>query len=364
MIFNVGTTIGLGDAATTFHAAGTAFDGVSLSSLTIEPVSGWQGNYIFNGSVVVDNVVFNSGSAPLTHGAVSFTDLTTASHNVAIADDQGHQVTALTSQGKEVHYALLDSMTLVGYTGDTAPTAINGANVVFSVVLSLDANHPNGNYDFTLHQPLDDLPSGTVSDLNLTFNFTAKDGDGDAVSSHFTVDVKDDVPHASAETGTVAEGGSITGVLDFVAGADGATVTHINGVELHFGQDGYAGPIDIGAGTIKVKADGSYIFTADASVHNTDGAPVVVDTTFTVTDSDGDTSTANIHFDVTDANHPTAGTSTAAVDDDGRPAATRIATWATSMPTSAMLSVTPAKRPSPESLLVPWAAMAPAPLAS
>jgi hypothetical protein len=190
VIFNVGTTIDLGEDATTFYAAGTAFDGVSLSSLKIESIAGWQGSYIFNGSVVVDNVVLNSGSAPLTHGAVSFTDLTTAANNVAIDDG----AVTLTSHGETVKYALLDSMTLVGYTGDQVPTTIDGANVVFSVVLSQDASNPHGAYDFTLRQPLDYLPS-SFSDLKLTFNFTATDGDGDATSSHFTVDVADDIPH-------------------------------------------------------------------------------------------------------------------------------------------------------------------------
>ena len=52
--------------------------------------------------------------------------------------------------------------------------------------------------------------------------------------------------------------------LDFVPGADGATVTHIDGTALVFGGDGYSQAIDIGAGSIKVKADGTYSFTADA----------------------------------------------------------------------------------------------------
>ena len=46
----------------------------------------------------------------------------------------------------------------------------------------------------------------------------------------------------------VAEGATVTGVLDFVAGADGATVTQINGTTLVFGGDGYSQVIDIGAG--------------------------------------------------------------------------------------------------------------------
>ncbi len=75
-------------------------------------------------------------------------------------------------------------------------------------------------------------------------------------------------------------------------------MTHINGEALHFNANdgGYSQAVDIGYGTIKVKADGSYIFTADASVHNTNGNPVAVDATFTVTDGDGDTSTADMPF--------------------------------------------------------------------
>ena len=46
-------------------------------------------------------------------------------------------------------------------------------------------------------------------------------------------------------------------------GADGATVTHINGTALMFGGDGYSQAIDIGSGSIKVKADGAYSFTAE-----------------------------------------------------------------------------------------------------
>ncbi len=92
---------------------------------------------------------------------------------------------------------------------------------MFSVVLSQDANHPNGNYDFTLHKPLDNLPAGSSSDLNITFNFTAKDGDGDAVSSHFTVDVKDDVPVAHNDVDSTTAATQTLG-FDDIALSDGA----------------------------------------------------------------------------------------------------------------------------------------------
>jgi hypothetical protein len=143
------------------------------------------------------------------------------------------------------------------------------------------------------------------------------DSDGSTAPGTLTITFNDDAPTASNEASqNVAEGATVTGMLDFVQGADGASVTAINGTTLVFGGDGYSQVIDIGVGTIKVKADGTYSFTADASVDNTNG-PVAVNATYTVTDGDGDTATANIAFAVTDANHPTGGTAAAAVDDDG-----------------------------------------------
>ena len=52
-----------------------------------------------------------------------------------------------------------------------------------------------------------------------------------------------------------------------------------------------------------MKADGSYSFTAD----NPTAGSVPVDANYTVTDGDGDTATASIAFQVTDAHTPTAG---------------------------------------------------------
>ena len=65
---------------------------------------------------------------------------------------------------------------------------------------------------------------------------------------------------------------------------------------------------------LKVKADGSYSFTADAVTQS----PVpLASATLTVTDGDGDTATATVTFQVTDANAPSSRHRLAAVDDDG-----------------------------------------------
>ncbi|MGN7884217.1 hypothetical protein, partial [Ensifer sp. 22460] len=100
------------------------------------------------------------------------------------------------------------------------------------------------------------------------------------------------------------------------AGADGATLTQINGTSVGAfdAVTGWSAWIDVGAGSIRVKADGSYEFQADTP---TVGASLPVNGTYTVTDGDGDTSTANFGFSVTDANTPTGGVASANVDDDG-----------------------------------------------
>ena len=145
--------------------------------------------------------------------------------------------------------------------------------------------------------------------------------------------IVDDTPSATDEAAqTVAEGATQTGVFDFVAGADEAGVSHINGTLLTFGTDGYSQVLDVGNGTIKVKVDGSYSYTADAMVNN---SSVVTDSfTFTVTDKDGDSVTKSASFNITDMNVPVGGLSTAMVDDDGL-------TGGNSASTSGDLVVTP-----------------------
>src|SRR5262249_52876349 len=130
---------------TVFEAAGTAFDGLSISKLLVSAVDPTAEAGVDNLSVIA------------THGVspISFTDQIVAADNVAIPDSHGNpvDVAPLPSHGQTVHFALLDAVTLVAYTG-SLPTAVDAANVVFAVTLS--AASPHGSYDFVLDQPLDD----------------------------------------------------------------------------------------------------------------------------------------------------------------------------------------------------------------
>ncbi|MBR0858140.1 DUF5801 repeats-in-toxin domain-containing protein, partial [Bradyrhizobium liaoningense] len=138
---------------------------------------------------------------------------------------------------------------------------------------------------------------------------TATDGDGDtahAVSpAGLHINFQDDGPHAFAEASqNVPEGAApVTGQLDFDPGADGATVTQINGVNLSFGNDGYSQAISIAHGSLQVTADGAYKFVAQPDDVYQTGGPA--NFTYTVTDGDGDKSGSTISFVVTDDSDPT-----------------------------------------------------------
>jgi T1SS-143 domain-containing protein len=247
--------------------------------------------------------------------AVSFAD--PAAINVSVTTNPDHtQILPvathgpLTSHGMVVEFALIDAQTLVGYTGDTAPTKISDPSVVFSVVLSATA--PNGSYDFVLDKPLDQLVG--ENSLNLIFSFTAQDFDGNTVTGSFTVVDTDDAPTTNDTilSTTIEEGGlesgnttpavqtvaapGLTQLVNFGADGPGATAFHV--VDAATAQAVLTGPGGLGLTsngisvdkasvsgstltvtddnnntvfTLAVNGDGSFTFTLVAPI---DGAPV------------------------------------------------------------------------------------------
>ena len=147
------------------------------------------------------SVVFSNNSAVVTGNA----------------DGAWSSIATLTSHGEAVRYVLLGNGTvLVAYTGATAPTSLadalasatpsgegegqSGGNIVFIVTLS-DASNA-GSYIVTQYRSLDhDSGQTTFESIDLAFNFTATDSDGDPVSSVLHVVVNDTVP---VVTGPVA----------------------------------------------------------------------------------------------------------------------------------------------------------------
>ncbi|KZD20585.1 DUF5801 repeats-in-toxin domain-containing protein [Tardiphaga robiniae] len=212
---------------THFNAAGTPFANVLIDRLEIYTGNG------FSGYVMADNLVVtqNTSSGPIVvDAAVTFTDHSNGLANLVVKDVNGNDVTAsLTSNGAAVHYAMIDAVTLIGYTGATAPTSLSDARVVFSAVLSSAA--ANGSYTFTQNANLDHPIAGQDDDLVFTFNFTAKDGDGDKANGHFTVTVDDDAPTATAAvlTGAVYESELSTATGDLSTGTQAGNADNKNG---------------------------------------------------------------------------------------------------------------------------------------
>ena len=310
-------TDGDGDPATTTLTItiNGANDGVTITGLDA------AGAELF---VDEDDLPVRSGEPA---GSDATPDSLTDSDSFTVSTPDGMGTVVLTSFNG---VPLGAPLTLVVASGTFTPQSVASAygtlNVTgFTAVTGADGSVIGGTftYSYTLNDNRTDHPAAGEDNRNDSVGVTVTDIDGSAASATIDIRITDDVPAAAPEANqNVAEGATVTGTLDFVQGADGATVTQINGTALVFGGDGFSQAIDIGHGTIKVKADGSYSFTADASVAGTGSAAAA----YTVTDGDGDTATAPISFAITDANVPTAGQTQASVDDDalagGNPAST------------------------------------------
>jgi T1SS-143 domain-containing protein len=286
----------------------------------------------------------NTNQGGLGDRSVAFTNATVS----ATGEDSG----ALSSHGLAVHTVLLADGTLVGYTGEAAPTAASASNVVFYATVS---DTDNGHYNFTLVQSLDDAKGSDA--ITLTFGYTATDSDGDSASNTFSVTVADDKPVASTgDAGSVTEGALIngneaphseadataTGSLNISWGADNAntdqggagdrSVAFTNGTVTTTGQDGealsshglavhtvlladgtlvgYTGeaaPTATSASNVVFYAtvsdtdNGHYNFTLVQSLDDAKGSDAITLTFgYTATDSDGDTAASSFTVTVAD----------------------------------------------------------------
>ncbi|MFY0676823.1 MAG: hypothetical protein JXR18_06030, partial [Neptuniibacter sp.] len=158
------------------------------SSVDEEGLSGNVGDsYLDGGDLAGEAVSVSAQDLDITWGTDGVGSVT--------FDDTQTGLSGITSGGQSVNFVLLSSDTLlVGYTGDTAPTADNyttEGSVVYYASLS---SAGTGSYDFTLVQPLDHDTANTEDDETLTFAFTALDAEDEGSSSTFTVTVDDDAP--------------------------------------------------------------------------------------------------------------------------------------------------------------------------
>ena len=193
-----------------------------------------------------------AGAAPdstdnteLTGRAVYFTNTTVATDLPAQGQegDEGPGVQpALTSRGQVIEYRLEDSGSkLIGFVPGTAGDGESEGTperIVFTITLSDD---DQGSYIFTLVDVLDHPVAGAEDDINLTFNITARDFDGDTATSTINITVNDDAP----TTNTITP----QNVTEDTAGAQNAFVQQVlNEIALNisWGADNHDSPTDTG----------------------------------------------------------------------------------------------------------------------
>ncbi|MFJ2483205.1 retention module-containing protein [Pseudomonas sp. NPDC087598] len=177
------------------------------------------------------------------------------------------------------------TLTITGYNATTGV-------VSYSYTLVDNEAHPTGN---------------GANSLTENFNVVATDGDGSTASGQINVNIIDDLPTAKADTGSVAEGGTVNiSVLgNDVTGADGAAA---GGAVVGVRAGSNTATSAIGGLNSNINGNFGYL-TLDAlgnavyhSNPNSVSPPGATDTfTYTIRDGDGDESTTTITINVADS---------------------------------------------------------------
>ena len=223
----------------------------------------------------------------------------------ALVDTAGLDNQLQTLDGQNVTFALS--------SGDLVGTVSGGVTEVIRIHIVSAVAGPGGQvtytYSTTLSQPVEHadgaLPEN--SELLTGVTFRATDSDGDPIQDTFDVTIVDDVPQAVADTTTTGEDTQITYNV----------ITNGDGTSDLLGADA---PVTLtaatlataGAGVVGFAANGNITFTPTAGF---EGAAVI---NYTITDQDGDTSSATLTVTVAEDSTPTVvSTTNLTVDEDG-----------------------------------------------
>ena len=188
----------------------------------------------------------------------------------------------LTSGGEVLSYQLSPSgETLTARTPDGTP-------ILHIKLTDLDT----GSYKVSLLGPLDHPQQGTEDNLVFSIRYTITDSDGDEASARLALDIDDDTPTNSIDTpSSIEPGDTVTGTWTQDGGADGVagTIVKLPGDTTDYPL---GSPIDTGNGTLTVKPNGNWSFTAAPDAEGT------LDFQIVTTDGDGDSTSCNGHIDI------------------------------------------------------------------
>ncbi len=169
-----------------------------------------------------------------------------------------------------------------GYTGTA------GGQTIFQLTIQ-----PDGNYTFTLYEPLDHAdPTDPSDEIQLIFGTIITDVNGNTTTEEITVNVDDDSPSAVNDFANAANSATVTGNVmtndDIGADTPGSlTQVTFNGVTTPVG--GAGNTIIVGTyGTLTINSNGVFSYTANANGNGVDTF------TYTIRDFDSDPATANL----------------------------------------------------------------------
>ncbi|MBX3521835.1 MAG: tandem-95 repeat protein [Xanthobacteraceae bacterium] len=136
-------------------------------------------------------ITLNGTNLGIDWGSDGLKSLTFNGSAPTVTDGNGNPLAGLSSGGVALAYTLTNNP-----DGGQTLTATKGVGgeTVFTITLDPDYS-ANGAFTFTLSNELDHPNGQGQNTLNLTFPFTAKDGDNDAASSNIVIRVTDDVPY-------------------------------------------------------------------------------------------------------------------------------------------------------------------------
>ena len=208
----------------------------------------------------------------------------------------------------EIHYTPGDGPAVVTIGGTQITSVGQQITGQYGILTITGINTKTGEIDYSYQLNHNSSGDNTHDD----FNIVVTDKDGDHANSTLTIGIVDDTPKAHDDSLTIAKsdfnghsGNVITATNEDSAsgadtkGADGAKVTSItdgNGQSHTVGANGVT-TIQGDYGVLQIAADGTYTYTRNP------GTPGGVNDVFhyTLTDGDGDKSTANLTIHIGDA---------------------------------------------------------------
>nr|WP_298929934.1 DUF5801 repeats-in-toxin domain-containing protein [uncultured Erythrobacter sp.] len=187
-----------------------------------------------------------------------------------------------------------------------------GSGFVTVVTVTLDPS--NGDYTVTQNLNILHATGDAENNTEFTIGYTVTDGDTDTATSSLTINVDDDTPIAGDDS-------EIASVDDNASAENVGTVATLTGNDS-YGADGAGVPaITIASGslggTVTIDGSGNLLYTSATNI-TAPFADQVESFTYTITDGDGDTTTATFDIRLTDEGPAiNADAATFTVDEEG-----------------------------------------------